>query len=364
MSADRDRILHWTGLAAAVTAVSLAFAAAGLPAAPILAALAVGVAVALHWPGRMIVRRRLAAVSQATIGAALGLNLNDAAINALGDHWLPVLLTTLGIMVLSLVLGALIYRMSPLDARTATLAAVPGGAIGIVVMARDMGADDRIVAFNQYLRVLVILVATPLLTAFVLSDGSGPRVGGDAVVVDALTPTSAAVALGAAAVGLFVGRRMRLPGGSLLGPLILAAGVASLLPDVPIAMPPLVLDVALALVGLDVGLRFTRQSVRDVGESLPAFVLSLVILLAGCFAMAWAMDLWAGIPLLDGYLATTPGGLTVVAGVAYGSGADTGFIVATQSLRLVLMLLLAAPAVKVTVWLLSPELRRRRPARR
>ena len=40
---------------------------------------------------------------------------------------------------------------------------VAGGASGIVGMADELGGDDRLVAFMQYLRVLVITLLTPLL---------------------------------------------------------------------------------------------------------------------------------------------------------------------------------------------------------
>ena len=53
--------------------------------------------------------------------------------------------------------------------------------------------------------------------------------------------------------------------------------------------------------------------------------------------------------LLDAYLATTPGGLYAVLPIAYGSGADTTFVLAVQGLRLFAMVL-AAPAV--VRWLL------------
>jgi uncharacterized membrane protein AbrB (regulator of aidB expression) len=56
------------------------------------------------------------------------------------------------------------------------------------------------------------------------------------------------------------------------------------------------------------------------------------------------VPLTAGVSLLDGYLATTPGGLYAVLPIAYGSGADTTFVLAVQGLRL-LGMVLAAPVV-------------------
>ena len=48
-------------------------------------------------------------------------------------------------------------------------------------------------------------------------------------------------------------------------------------------------------------------------------------------------------------MATTPGGLYAVLAVAFGAGANTTFIVAVQSLRVLAMVLLAPLAVRWTL---------------
>ena len=52
---------------------------------------------------------------------------------------------------------------------------VAGGASGIVAMADDLGADDRLVAFMQYLRVLVVVLLTPLLVPLLFHVDSARR---------------------------------------------------------------------------------------------------------------------------------------------------------------------------------------------
>src|SRR5438067_643747 len=64
---------------------------------------------------------------------------------------------------------------------------------------------------------------------------------------------AAALAMG----GWLLARTVRLPAPSLLGPMLLAAGAAIALPGLATHVPAPVLEGAFALVGLDVGLRFT-----------------------------------------------------------------------------------------------------------
>jgi uncharacterized protein len=65
-----------------------------------------------------------------------------------------------------------------------------------------------------------------------------------------------------------------------------------------------------------------------------------------CFGLAVLLAATSPATLLDAYLATTPGGLFAVVAAAFGTGADTTFIVAVQTIRLLVMVLLAPLTVR------------------
>jgi membrane AbrB-like protein len=112
------------------------------------------------------------------------------------------------------------------------------------------------------------------------------------------------------------------------------------------AVPPVLRELAFALIGVQVGLRFTLETVRRLGRLLAPVLAALAALLAGCFGLAAVLHLTAGVSLRDAYLATTPGGLYAVAAVAFGADANTTFILAVQGLRLLVAVLLAPLAVR------------------
>jgi membrane AbrB-like protein len=232
---------------------------------------------------------------------------------------------------------------------------VAGGASGIVAMADELGGDDRLVAFMQYLRVLVVTLLTPLIVplAFgVHTSGGGP---GDGPLLG--TPAGWALTVGASVLGVLIGPLLRLPAPALLGPLILTAvlTLTGVIGDTQV--PPLAREVAFSLIGLQIGLGFERNTLREIARVAWPVLLSIAALLVICFVLGWLLSLTADVTLLDGYLATTPGGLYAVLPIAYGSGADTGFVLAVQGIRLFAMVL-AAPAM--VRWLLRRD--RRRPA--
>jgi hypothetical protein len=111
-------------------------------------------------------------------------------------------------------------------------------------------------------------------------------------------------------------------------------------------VPQLVAQTAFALIGLQVGLRFTIETVRLLGRLLLPVLLSILGLLIACFGLALVLEATTSVSLVDAYLATTPGGLFAVLAVAFGAGANTTFILAVQALRLLVMVLLAPVVVR------------------
>lgn len=341
--------MRWAGLVAATLAVSLAFDAVALPSPFLFGALLVGLGVALAGRGARVldVPDPLFAAAQALVGVALGAYLKSSSLSALGEDWLPVTLVSAATLAVSLAAGLAMARLTELDRATAALGMVAGGASGIVTMARDLGGDDRLVAFMQYLRVLVVVLLTPILVAVAFPS---PDAGGATAAVSGLPVIGDArdwlVTIALALAGAAAGRLVRLPAGALLGPMILAGAVTLSAPDGWFVVPTSIQDACFAVIGLQVGLRFTVQTVRQTGRLLVPVLLSVLVLLLACFGLALILDATTSVSLLDAYLATTPGGLYAVLAAAVGAGANTTFIVAVQGLRVVVMVLLAPLAVR------------------
>lgn len=327
-------------LAGAVLVLALALHRSGLPSPALFAGLAVGLAHALLTERALRLPERALTASHAVIGVTVGVAVQPTTLAAVGVHWLPVLLVTVATLALSIGAGALLARWTPLDAPTAALGLVAGGASGITALSDDLGADSRIVAVLQYLRILLIVLLMPAVVVL-LFGGEGTSTDATTTATDVRTLLVVTVL---AVVGTWTGSRLRLPTPGLLGPLLLTAPAAAL--DVPgtDAVPLVLQSLAFAVLGAHVGLRFTVQTVRTLRRALPVVLLMMGVLLAANAGLGLLLSAATGITPLDGYLATTPGGLYVVLAVAAGSGADTTVILAVQVLRLLVMLV-AAPAV-------------------
>jgi membrane AbrB-like protein len=340
------RLAPWAGAAAATFLGGWLLGRIGVPSPYLFGALLAGLVVALRWPGRLDVPPLGFRAAQAFTGVALGAYLKSDALQAAADSWVAVTLVSLATLALSLVCGIALARFTSLDRPTAALGMVAGGASGIVGMAAELRADDRLVAFMQYLRVLVVVIATPLLMAlFFPGHNAGSPDGGAALFGDA---EGWVLSLVLAPLGVLVAKWTRLPAGALLGPMLVAGAVGLLLTD-GFTVPPILREVAFAGIGLQVGLRFTTSTVREAGTLLAPVLACITGLMVACFGLAVVLDLTTSATLLDAYLATTPGGLYAVLASAFGSGADTTFVLAVQTLRVLVMVLLAPALVRVLV---------------
>jgi hypothetical protein len=338
------RLVLYAFAAALTAALGLGLSAVGLPSPLLFGALLAGLVVAL-------VDRRAAvavpapafAAAQAVTGVTIGAYVETSSLEALGGAWLPVTAVILATLALSVGAGALLSRATALDRTTGALGMIAGGASGIVAMADELGADGRVVAFMQYLRVLVVVLSLPLLVGLLFGahEGAVPNPGAPLLG----EPLDWLLVPAVAAVGVLVGRRSRLPVPTLLGPMVLGAVLALTLLD-DLAVPPLAREGAFVLIGLQVGLRFTPEAVRLVGRLVVPVLAAVVGLIAVSFGLAALLAVSAPVSLLDAYLATTPGGLYAVLAIGFDSGADTTFVLALQTLRLFAMVLLAPLAVR------------------
>jgi uncharacterized protein len=157
--------------------------------------------------------------------------------------------------------------------------------------------------------------------------------------------------------GAAAGRAMRLPGAALLGPMAITIALefGGLLEDLDV--PVMLVQAAALLIVWQTVLTFNRESIRAIRRILPsalALIMVLNLVVAG-FGVVLANV--AGLSQLDGYLATSPGGIYAVLGTTIGSDSNVAFVMASQVIRVVLMLF-AAPLVAQVFLRFTPSQRR------
>lgn len=343
--------LRWLSLLAASFVLALFLQRLHVNGAFFLAPMLVGIVFAFAG-SKLKIASRLTIFSQGVIGCVLARSLDQAMIAFVFAHWFALVAIILITMVASLLASWLLVRLSGIDRETAAWGCIPGAAGLMVTLAADGAADVRLVAFMQYVRLILVVASASLISGlFAHVTGGQPTLHmpppaaaggtGGAAVSDMLL--TLAVALG----GIVIGQMSRIPAGPLLVTTVLGAAVhATGFAD--LTMPTWLSATAYALVGLFVGLQFDRQVLRVALSALPAISLSMACMAASCGLAGVVLAGMLGIDPLTGYLATSPGGIDSIAIIALDSHVDISVVLAVQTVRFFAVIMIAPFFVRFT----------------
>jgi hypothetical protein len=306
-----------------------------LPAALLLGPMIAGIAVAAM-DGTVRVPNRPFYLAQAVIGCLIARGLPVSIFNEIRHDGLLFAAAVVLVIVASMILGWLLACWQVLPGTTAVWGSTPGAAAAMTLMAEAFGADVRLVAFMQYVRVVfVAVIASAVSRIWAMNAGTPPP------PVEWFPPVAwlpFAETLAFVVCGVLIGRGFRIPAGPMM--VCLFGGV--LLQDtglITIELPQWFLALSYALIGWTIGLRFTRAIVAHAARALPRIVASTLTLIAICGGLAAFMVMAADVDPLTAYLATSPGGADSVAIIAASSNVNLPFVMAMQAARLVVVLL-------------------------
>jgi membrane AbrB-like protein len=257
--------------------------------------------------------------------------------------WPLFLGIALAILAASSLLGWLLGKWGVMPGTTAVWGTAPGAASAMMLMAEDFGADARLVAFMQYLRVVCVAALASLLARFWIHTG-------DAAIPEIVwfppinwIPFAETIAL--AVIGGYVGRVLKLPAGGLLVPMVVGAALhGSGL--ISIELPQWLLAISYAFLGWNIGLGFTRQILSHAARALPQTLLSIFALIAFSGVLAFILVKTMNVDPLTAYLGTSPGGMDSIAIIAASSPVDVPFVMGLQTMRFLIVLLVGPPLAR------------------
>lgn len=277
------------------------------------------------------------AASQAVIGTLIAASVQFEVIGYIIDDWPLVLIAVVSTVAASSFLGWSISRLKILPGTTGVWGSAPGAATAMVLMAATFGADARLVAFMQYLRVIMVSIAAAVI-ARLWVDTSGAEAPGIVWFPPIDWPAFGAM-IGVAIVGGTLGHLLRIPSPYFVGAMIVGA-VVHLGLGIELQLPEWLLAIGYTLIGWSIGLNFTRPILRHAARALPQVVGSIAALMAFCGALAFGLHIILGVDPLTAYLATSPGGMDSIAIIAAASKeVDLSFVLTLQMLRFLIVLL-------------------------
>lgn len=332
---------RWLLLAVVSIGLTVPLARLDVPSAALFAALVVGIGLALASLAPRGVPRPLGLAAQGVLGVYIGTMVYREAFTALGSHWPIVVAVVVGTLLISIAGGALLGLHRDVSPLTGALALTAGGASGLVAIARELGGDERTVAVVQYLRVGLITASMPVVVALIYhadTSGAAAPIGQQGTAPWYVSiPMLAAIVV----VGALLGRLVKMPGSGLLGPMAITMTLELTGLSFGLAVPVLLVQLGYLLIGWQAGLSFTPAAIRTIRRVLPAAIGLIVALNVATAGLGVLLAHVAGLTPIEGYLATSPGGVYAVLATAVETNSNVTFIIGAQVCRIVLMLFTA-----------------------
>ena len=235
----------------------------------------------------------------------------------------------------------LLTRVFGWDGPTALFASLPGALSYIMAAVEGMNVDVRKVTLSQSIRVLILVEVFPLI---VLVAGHPASLAGRSTT-GAMPLPDMLLLLAGGALGGVVAHKLRLPGGLLLGGLLVSAGLF-LSGTVSGGFPQWLVVPGMIGLAATVGSR-VRAADRAL---LPAIALASVT--AVCLALAlsataaWLASLWLGISITQTFLAFAPGALEAVTILAFALQVDPAYVAAHNVARFFALVLIVPILVR------------------
>jgi membrane AbrB-like protein len=290
---------------------------------------------------KVSVPTQLRTVMIAVLGVMLGSFFRPELFERAGEWTVSLSMVTVYVAAVATFLTFYFRRVARYDHATAFFSAIPGGLVEMTTIGTMMGGDERSIALTHASRILLVILVIPF--GFRWWEGYQPSAGG---ILSAAAPAASVFDLVLMAscgiVGVVVGKKLRIPGAPLIGPLALS-GAAHLAGLTDARLPGEAIIAAQVVLGSGIGCRFAGVRLIHALRAILIAVGSTFLMLGTGVAVATALNAATGLPVEALVLAFSPGGLAEMCLTALALGIDPAFV-STHHFGRILIVVMVAPA--------------------
>ncbi|WP_113747705.1 AbrB family transcriptional regulator [Bacillus altitudinis] len=292
-------------------------------------------------------------LGQFILGIELGQKMNMKVLHIFAENWLPVSFMLVFSILLAMLSGFVLWKLSKTDMLTSFVGTAPGGLSAMPGIAQEVGANTAVVSLVQTIRVLMVVLTIPF-TVFYLNTKSQS----DVVVAQGSAFSSGVFTISNISwtAALIVGAwlmsrlavRLHFPApwliGSMLGVAALQVGAGALTGHDLIPYWPAQANIASQVfLGATIGSKMNKQMFVGLKNTLIVAVVSSAGLIAATVLSSIAIAEITGISVITAILAFSPGGIAEMATTAVTLHEDSTFVVAVQVVRIILVIAMLPP---------------------
>lgn len=296
-----------------------------------------------HFTGSLRLRNAMLGIA----GYGIGSHCTADTIFRMGIEFPGVLGASLSTLFVSLCVAFYMARHTFANFLSCVMGCLPGGLTQMTLLMEDYrDADENVVVVAQCLRLFVVEVSVPFLAVNLFGGIMKKTVAPDLVtglVTDGMTlfETGWLIVLPLAVLGQLFARKIHLPTGNLLGPILLTSLCAALRGNLT-PVPPPVMAFAQISIGLYIGTLLDREKLLRTKCLVPNIFIGSLLMVGMSSLVAVIISRCYGYSAIGSFLAVAPGGIAEMCLAGMEMGQDVAMILTYQLIR-VLMLNFAVP---------------------
>ncbi|WP_263833798.1 AbrB family transcriptional regulator [Sulfurospirillum oryzae] len=284
------------------------------------------------------------APARAVLGITIGSAFNPTILHYLGDY-ISSLVLILPFVILVTFCGMLYYwKWLKFDKMSAYFSSMPGGLLEMVTLAEAMGANVYKVTLTQSARLLFIVFTLPFVIQYISHISLDGRAGITQPFLNS-DPHDMLILIVCAATGWWGALKLKIPGGTMIGPMILGALVygSGLVHSRP---PNEILKLIQLILGSTIGFVFVGVTYKEITKVLgQTFGYYIVLMLVSTFFVTVVAYI-TEFPLLSILLAFSPGGQSEMNLIAIIVGANLPYVALHHIVRMLLVMSVAPMFVR------------------
>ena len=275
------------------------------------------------------------------LGVAVGATVTLSFLLALPGFWNTLIFIPITV-ILSGIIGVWYFqKLCGYDFPTAYYSSMPGGLQDMLVFGEEAGGNVRAMSLIHATRVLVIIIALPILLTFIWGI-SLDKPPGDPIRNFEIEQL---IILGICGIaGWKIASFLGMFGASILGPLVLTA-IASINGILHTRPPVEAIWAAQYFIALGIGVKYVGVTAQEIRKDILAGLGFCIFLLVITLSIVSLVINYNLAPAVDAILSMAPGGQAELVVITLIVGADLGFVVAHHLFR-IFIVILGAPIME------------------
>ena len=294
--------------------------------------------------------------AQIIAGAFIAGGLEKTDLKRLKSIVKPAIILLVGMLILNIAAGFLIYIFSPLDLVTSLMCAVPGGISDMPIISEEMGADSSKVAVMQFIRLIFGIGVFP----FLISKVSKLKYfGQDKLNKDVYKRTvtgndnflNLLMTMAVAAVCGIFGKWTGIPSATLVFSMV--GTIIFKLTTNRVSMPRWMRRLAQMLSGAYIGSTINMSQIKEIKYLLVPVLILIPGYMIACFVIGSLIHKNTSMDMDEAMLAATPAGASDMALISADIGIESADVVVLQIIRMLVVISIFPQIIRFILYLVE-----------